>query len=76
VGINFNTNNKLSLMGGFFIESFVDSLSVRPDIWVKVNPLRCLLKTNQGFDFSVAVNYMKDFRCAVGLSIPLGGIYQ
>jgi len=76
VGVNLNADNKLSLMGGFFIESFVDSLSVKPDIWVKVNPLRCILKTERGFDFSVAINYMKDFRYAVGLSIPLGGIYQ
>lgn len=76
VGVNINADNKVSLMGGFFIESFVDSLSLKPDIWIKVNPLRCILNTNTGFDFSLAINYMKDFRYAIGLSIPLGGIYQ
>lgn len=75
-GVNINANNKVSVMGGFFIESFVDSLSLKPDIWVKINPLRCVLNTSKGFDFSIGINYMKDFRYAIGLSIPLGGIYQ
>ena len=75
LGVNFNYQNKVSLMGGFFVENFVDSLSLKPDIWIKVNPLRTLLKTDKGFDFSVGVNYMKGFRYAVGLSIPFGGIY-
>lgn len=75
-GININSNNTISVMGGFFIESFVDSLSLKPDLWLKINPLRTFLKTSNGFDFSIGVNYMKDFRYAFGLSIPLGGIYQ
>jgi len=75
-GINLNVDNKISVMGGFFIESFQDSLSLEPDIWVKVNPLRTILKTDRGFDFSLGVNYMKrEFRYAVGLSIPIRGIY-
>lgn len=75
-GINLNIDNKVSVMGGFFIESFQDSLSLKPDIWVKVNPLRTLLKTDRGFDFSLGVNYMnKELRYAVGLSIPIRGIY-
>lgn len=75
-GINLNVDNKVSVMGGFFIESFQDSLSLKPDIWVKVNPLRTILKTDRGFDFSLGVNYMKrEFRYAVGLSIPIRGIY-
>lgn len=74
-GINLNYDNKISVMGGFFIENFQDSLSLKPDLWIKINPLRTLLKTNQGFDLSVSINYMKEFRYAVGLSIPLRGIY-
>lgn len=74
-GINLNYDNKVSLMGGFFIESFQDSLSLKPDVWIKINPLRTLLKTNRGFDFSFGVNYMNEFRYAVGLSIPIRGIY-
>lgn len=76
VGININNGNTISLMGGFFIESYVDSLSVKPDIWIKINPLRTLLKTSNGYDFSIGLNYMKKFRYALGISIPLGGIYQ
>jgi len=74
-GINLNFNNKVSLMGGFFIESYSDSLSLKPDVWIKINPLRTILKTDRGFDFSLGVNYMKGFRYAVGLSIPIRGIY-
>ena len=76
LGINLNYENKISLMGGAFVENHIDSLSLQPDIWVKINPLRILLKTQNGFDFSLGVNYMKkEFRYAVGLSIPFGGIY-
>lgn len=75
-GINLTFNNKFSLMGGFFIENFQDSLSLKPDLWIKINPLRTLLKTNRGFDFSVGLNYMEGFRYAVGLSIPFRGIYN
>lgn len=77
LGINLNFENKVSIMGGAFIENHIDSLSLKPDIWVKINPLRILLKTQSGFDFSLGVNYMKkEFRYAVGLSIPFGGIYR
>lgn len=72
LGVNVNFNNKVSIMGGGFVESYVDSISFKPDLWIKINPLRILLKTNRGVDFSVGVNYMKDFRYAVGLSIPFG----
>jgi hypothetical protein len=62
-------------MGGAYIQNFQDSLSLKPDIWLKINPLRTLLKTDRGFDFSFGINYMEKFRYAVGLSIPFGGIY-
>ena len=75
VGVNLNVNNQVSIMGGAFVESYYDSLSLKPDIWIKVNPLRILLKQSSGVDFSVGINYMKEFRYAVGLSIPFGGIY-
>ena len=75
LGVNVTFGNKVSVMGGAFVQSYYDSLALKPDIWIKVNPLRCLLKTNSGVDFSVAVNYMQEFRYAVGLSIPIG-IYR
>ena len=68
-------NNSISVMGGGFFESYIDSLSIQPDIWIRFNPLRTFLKTPKGFDFSVGVNYMKGFRYGVGLSIPFRGIY-
>lgn len=76
IGLNVNVyNNSVALMGGAYVQSFRDSLSFKPDIWIKVNPLRFLLKTNRGFDFSVGVNYMEEFRLGAGLSIPFG-IYR
>lgn len=75
LGINVNHENKVSIMGGGFIQNFNDSLSIKPDIWLKINPLRILLKTERGFDFSLGINYMEKFRYGVGLSIPFGGIY-
>lgn len=76
IGLNVNVyNNSIALMGGAYVQSFRDSLDFKPDIWLKINPLRFLLKTNRGFDFSVGVNYMEEFRLGVGLSIPIG-IYR
>ena len=76
LGLNVNVyNNSIALMGGAYVQSFRDSLNFKPDIWIKVNPLRFLLKTNRGFDFSIGVNYMEEFRLGVGLSIPFG-IYR
>ena len=69
------TNHQVGLMFGGFIESFRDSISVKPDIWLKVYPLRILTKTNRGLDFTIGVNYMDGFRYGVGLSIPFRGIY-
>jgi len=68
-------NNSISIMGGGYLESYFDSLSIQPDIWIRFNPLRTLLKTPKGFDFSIGVNYMKGVRYGVGLSIPFRGIY-
>jgi hypothetical protein len=74
-GINLNYDNKISVMGGFFIQSYSDSLTLKPDLWIKINPLRTILKTDRGFDFSIGINYMEEFRYAIGLSIPIRGIY-
>jgi hypothetical protein len=62
-------------MGGGYFENFVDSLGIQPDIWIRINPLRTILKNPKGFDFSIGINYMKEFRYAVGLSIPFRSIY-
>jgi len=68
-------NNSISIMGGGYFENFVDSLGIQPDIWLRINPLRTILKNPKGFDFSIGINYMREFRYAVGLSIPFRSIY-
>lgn len=70
------TNHKFSIMGGAFIENFVDKIDAQPDIWIKVYPLRILTNTKRGPDFTVGLNYMKGFRLGVGIAIPFGGIYN
>lgn len=77
LGINLiNPKSTLSIMGGFFIENFQDSLSVKPDLWLKVYPFRTILNVSKGPDFVVGLNYMNGFRYAVGLSIAIRGIYR
>jgi hypothetical protein len=76
VGLNvINERSTISIMGGAFIESFTDSLGLKPDIWLKVYPLRMITKA-QGFDFVFGVNYMDGFRYGVGISIGVRGIYR
>ncbi len=74
VGLSL-TNHQISIMGGIFGESYYDSVSIKPDIWLKIHPIRILTKTNKGIDLSLGVNYMKGVRYGVGLSIPFRGIY-
>ena len=74
VGLSF-TNHQVGLMVGGFMEAFQDSISVKPDVWLKIHPIRILTKTKRGVDFTIGVNYMDGFRYGVGLSIPFRGIY-
>jgi hypothetical protein len=69
VGISL-TNHKVSVMGGVFIETYVDEIKTKPDVWVKIYPLRIITNTEKGFDFTVGVNYMEGFRYGVGVVIP------
>lgn len=69
VGVSL-TNHKISVMGGVFVETYVDEVKFKPDVWVKVYPLRILTKTDRGFDFVVGINYMEGFRYGVGVVIP------
>ncbi len=63
-------------MGGTRIENFVDSISFKPDLWLKIYPLRTLLKTSKGPDFVIALNYSEKFYFGIGLSIGVRGIYR
>lgn len=69
VGVSL-TNHKISVMGGVFVETYVDEIKFKPDVWVKAYPLRILTDTDRGFDFVVGVNYMEGFRYGVGIVIP------
>lgn len=74
IGISL-TNGKVSIMGGAFIENYVDKINLTPDVWVKIYPLRIITNTKRGPDFTVGINHMKGFRLGVGIAIPFGGIY-
>jgi hypothetical protein len=74
IGISFS-NGKFSVMGGAYVKSYVDSLSLSPDVWFKIYPLRIITNTSRGFDFTLGINYMDGIHYGIGLSIPFGGIY-
>lgn len=76
-GLSFtNRKNTYSIMGGAFVKSVsVNQIEYTPDVWLKIYPLRTLLKTSRGPDFAVGINYTDELRVGVGLSIPLG-IYR
>jgi hypothetical protein len=69
VGISL-TNHKVSVMAGVFIETYIDEIKTKPDVWVKIYPLRVITNTEKGFDFTIGVNYMEGFRYGVGVVIP------
>jgi hypothetical protein len=69
-GISLNCGNKVSLMGGVFLENFIENRELKPDVWVKIYPLRIILNVKEGPDFTLGVNYMNGINYGVGLSIP------
>lgn len=76
VGISLG-GPKINFMGGVNLQSHkMDSLKVRPDLWVKVYPLRIITNTKEGFDFILAGNYMNGWRYGLGVTIPFRGIYR
>lgn len=75
IGISISSN-KVDFMFGGFVETFRDSINIHPDFWVKVYPLRIITNTKNGFDFVLALNYMKKTNYGVGISIPFGNIYS
>ena len=74
IGLSFS-NGQVGVMLGANLKSYVDSLSMSPDIWFKVYPLRLITKTKRGFDFTVGINCGDKLSYGIGLSIPLG-IYR
>jgi len=74
IGISI-TNRKMDFMFGGFIESYRDSIKITPDFWLKIHTLKIITNTANGFDFVIALNYMKKTNLGIGISIPLGNIY-
>jgi hypothetical protein len=60
--------NKVSVMVGIFSEFDNLDIKVRPDAWIKINPLRMLLDLNTGFDLSLGLNYSNGFNYGIGFS--------
>lgn len=70
VGVSLSFNNKISVMGGTYLENFLSEINFQPDVWVKIYPLRILLDVERGPDFTLGVNYMNGINYGIGLSIP------
>jgi len=68
LGITFGTN-KISLMGGGFFDLTTSEIKLRPDVWIKINPIRILSGSDTAFDFSLALNYATTLNYGVGISI-------
>ena len=63
-------------MGGVFLENYLDEVKFKPDVWVKIYPIRMITKDKKSIDFSLGINYSNGFRYGVGLSIPYWSIYN
>lgn len=75
IGVNFG-GGKYNIMLGGYVESFGASVSIQPDVWLKIYPLRIITNTKEGADIVLAVNYMREFNYGVGIAIPFRGIYS
>jgi len=62
-------NNKLAIMGGIYSQNPLYDLQFKPDVWLKINPIRFLTRKNTIFDLSLGMNYSDDIRWGIGLSI-------
>lgn len=64
-------NNRISFMGGVFFDDVIQNpyLPLRPDLWVKINPIRILLDEDLVLDLSLGLNYSSSINYGLGLSI-------
>ena len=75
-GINYvGPGQKWGFMGGVYFENKKELKEYKPDIWLKIYPLRIITGANTGLDLTIGVNYMEGFRYGIGLSLPTSGIY-
>jgi hypothetical protein len=64
-------NNKISIMGGIYGDYLTLYSNVKPDLWIKINPIRTLIKSDAIFDLSFAINYSQNINYGVGVSISI-----
>lgn len=71
VGLTYvNKDDTYSIMAGAFIQNYITSVELTPDVWLKLYPIRMFSKDKKILDFSLGVNYSDGFRYGVGLSFP------
>jgi hypothetical protein len=69
LGVTISDNNhSISLMGGLFYGVKNYTSIYRPDVWLKINPIRLLFGCKTMADFSVGINYMDGINYGVGVS--------
>jgi hypothetical protein len=64
-------NNKISLMVGIYGDYLTLYSNVKPDLWIKINPIRTLIKSDAILDLSFALNYSQNINYGVGVSISI-----
>lgn len=74
-GLNLTYKNRISFMFGVNIKNMENTFTYKPEVFIKINPLRIILKTDRLPDLSVLVSYGNKFDYGFGLSIPFQGIY-
>ena len=71
VGLSYvNKKESCGIMVGAFIQNYITSVELIPDVWVKLYPVRMFSKDKRIADFCLGVNYSDGFRYGVGLSFP------
>lgn len=62
-------NDRLSIMGGVYGDYIGFYSNLKPDVWVKVNPVRILTDKDTIFDLSLGLNYSENINYGFGISI-------
>ena len=66
----FNHSSSDWLMFGGFIENHITNINVIPDLWIKIYPIRMIIKNKKNPDLSIGINYSNNLKYGVGVSIP------
>lgn len=69
IGLSLS-NRKVSVMAGVYGEARPDNIHFKPDVWLKVHPLRILTNLKNIPDATIGVNYVKEIQYGFGISIP------